>query len=328
MNNIEFSRRELRELSMLGPSGCLGKFFLTRLSSDSPSSIICLVADSCTFSGLGGVSRKYPDSVINVGIAEQNLLGVAGGLAANGFNPFVSGYSSFLSLRSADQVKVVMAYMNLPVKLIGLTSGYAVSSLGPTHLCLEDLSLMCSFPNIMVLSPSDGVSIMSILALAEKTTSPVYIRMPGTLNLPIIYKNRFEAVLGGSNRLKEGEEIEILSYGSMIETSLKVAEKLEKAGVSVGLTDVYSLRPLDTRRLASLAHLSYIVIIEEHSVFGGLGSLVEDFYGSFCHRPKILKFGHSGNYPHAASYSATLHQMGLSPDIIANKVMKELKHEQ
>ena len=167
---IEVTAKNTRIWSRLGPSGALGIAAL-ELAETSPD-MVMLTADLSFFSGLERFKERYPDRLYNFGIAEQNMVGAAGGLAKEGFLPFVSTYASFAASRCADQVRVNMSYMKLPIKLIGLTSGFGAGILGATHMSIEDIAVMRSLPNITVISPADGTEIIKCMLAAAGSEEP------------------------------------------------------------------------------------------------------------------------------------------------------------
>lgn len=158
---IEYNERNIKKWSMLGPSGVLGLAACEFAEKDD--NFAMLTADLCSFSGLERFKNTHQDKLYNFGIAEQNMVGVAAGMAKEGMNVFATTYATFCSTRALDQVRVNMGYMKLPVTLIGLTSGYSAGILGATHMAIEDIAIMRSIPNIVVLSPSDGMETMKAL---------------------------------------------------------------------------------------------------------------------------------------------------------------------
>ena len=171
---IDFSKRNIRIWSLLGPGGALSTAAM-ELGEVKPE-VQMMTADLNYYSGLKRFSKAYPGRLINVGIAEQNLIGVAAGLAKEGYMPFANTYASFCASRCADQVRVNMAYMKLPIKLIGLSAGLDAGVLGATHMAVEDLAVMRSLPNITVLSPADCTEIIKAVLASSETPDPTYIR--------------------------------------------------------------------------------------------------------------------------------------------------------
>ena len=240
---IVYDKRNIRTWSLLGPSGAHGTAAVELAETDPR--VLFLTADLCFFSGLERFKAAYPDRIYNVGIAEQNMLGIAGGLAKEGFVPFCNTYASFCASRCADQVRVNMSYMGLPIKLIGLTAGYGAGVLGATHASIEDVSLMRALPNITVISPADCTEIIKTILAAAKTPDPTYIRLTGPMNTPIVYKEDYKFEIGKAIYIKEGEDVCFIATGSMVYQTVQASKLLEKEGVSCGVINMHTIKPLD-----------------------------------------------------------------------------------
>ena len=323
---IQFDRKSIRTWSMLGPSGVLGLAACEFAETDKDFAIV--TADLCSFSGLDRFKTNYPDRIYNVGIAEQNMIGVAAGMAKEGMNVFATTYATFASTRVLDQVKVNMGYMGLPVKLVGLTSGFSVGILGPTHMSMEDLAIMRSIPNMIVFSPSDCTETMKVLIAASNVEAPVYIRMSGTSRSPVIYSEDYDFTIGKAVRLKEGEDVCIMATGTMVNLSLKIAEEMEKEGVSCEVINFHTIKPIDEEMIINACNKKCIVTIEEHSRIGGFGSAVAEVLAPLRKKVPHLIIGTEDHYPHASSYVNLLRQNGLTEDIIYEKIKKFFKENE
>lgn len=320
---IDFTSINIRTWSRLGSCGAFG-IAAMELPEINDKSVV-LTADLCTFSGLDRFKAKYPDRLYNIGIAEQNMIGIAAGMAKEDFIPFATTYATFASMRCADQIKVNMGYMHLPVKLVGLTAGFSVGILGATHISLEDIAVMRAIPNIVILSPADCTATIKATLAAAKTKTPIYLRLSGTMNNPVVYKEDFDFEIGKAITLREGTDIVIIATGTMVYNTLKAAEKLEENGLSVKVIDMHTIKPLDEEAVKVSCSAKLIVTVEEHSIYGGLGSAVAEMLASKKDRPPHLIIGISGDYPHAASYSYLLEQAGLTVPQIAERILKTYK---
>ena len=270
----DFSSVNIRTWSRLGSCGAFGTAALEL--PEINDKIVILTADLRTFSGLDRFGAKYPDRLYNVGIAEQNMVGVAAGLAKEGFVPFATTYATFASMRCADQIKVNMGYMKLPVKLVGLTAGYSVGILGATHISLEDIAVIRSIPNITILSPADCTATITAVAAAAETDTPVYLRLSGTMNNPVVYKEDFNFEIGRAITLRDGSDVAVIATGTMVYNALKAAEKLEENSLSVKIIDMHTIRPIDIEAIQSACSAKLLVTVEEHGVSGGLGGAVAE----------------------------------------------------
>lgn len=318
---IEFDKKNIRTWSLLGPSGAFGSSALEIAEQNDKA--LMLTADLCFFSGLERFKSAYPNRLYNLGIAEQNMIGVAAGLAKEGFVPFVNTYASFCCSRCLDQVRVNMSYMKLPIKLIGLTAGYAAGILGATHMSVEDLAIMRSLPNITVISPADCSEIVKAMLAAAKTPDPTYIRLSGPINTPIVYKEDFKFEIGKAIELKEGTDICIIATGSMVYQSLQAAKMLEDNGVSCAVINMHTIKPLDKEMINRVNNnYEYIFTAEEHSVIGGLHSAVSEYLAKERNHTPIIPIGINDMFVSAGSYDYQMEESDLLPEQIKNKVLE------
>lgn len=323
---IEINRRNIRTWSLLGPSGAHGAAAMELVQNDPR--VIMLTADLCFFSGLERLKSSFPDRILNLGIAEQNMIGVAAGLAKEGFIPFANTYASFCASRCADQVRVNMSYMNLPIKLIGLTAGYGAGILGATHVSIEDVSLMRALPNITVISPADCTEIIKAMTACSQTPDPTYIRLTGPVNTPIVYQEDYDFRIGKAIRLRNGNDVCIIATGSMVYQSLKTAKMLEQKGISCSVLNMHTLKPLDKEAIqqANETH-KLLVTAEEHSLIGGLYSAVAEMLATEENHRPLLPFGIRDVFVHAGSYNWQLEQSGLTAEYMTETIVEKYKKE-
>lgn len=316
---IEYSRKNIRAWSLLGPSGAHGTAAI-ELAETNPD-IVMLTADLCYFSGLERFKAAFPDRIYNLGIAEQNMIGVAAGLAKEGFIPFVNTYASFCASRCADQVRTNMAYMKLPIKLIGLTAGYGAGILGATHVSIEDVALMRALPNITVISPADGMEIIKAMLTAAETRDPTYIRLTGPMNTPVVYKEDYDFTIGKAITLQQGEDVAVIATGSMVAQSLKAAKALEEEGISCSVINMHTLKPIDREAImrADKTH-KLIVTAEEHNVIGGLYSAIAEVLCTQTEHRPILPIAIEDQFVHAGNYSYQMAESGLTSEVMTRKI--------
>ena len=309
---------------MLGSCGVFGIAMNDLAEADS--SIAVVTADLCSFSGLERFKARHGDYFYNIGIAEQNLLGVAAGLANEGFNVFASTYASFATTRALDQVRVDMGYMKLPIKLVGLTSGFSVGILGATHMAIEDIAIMRSIPNIIILSPADGVETYKAIVASANLDKPVYIRLSGTMNNPVVYAGDYDFEIGKIIELKSDGEIAIFATGTMVYEAWNAIRILEKENIHCGLYDVHTIKPLDRQCIEKIvADISLIVTVEEHSVIGGLGGAIAELISKMSNRPPFIRVGVKDKYDHAGSYEYLKNSNKLNAAGIAEYIKKYLR---
>lgn len=320
---IKFDMRSARTWSMLGPSGVLG--LATCELAEEDENFVVVTSDLCFFSGLERFKNAYPNRLINVGIAEQNMIGVAAGMIKEGMKVFTTTYATFASTRVLDQVKVNAGYMNLPIKIIGLTAGFSVGILGATHMSTEDIAIMRSIPNMVVISPADCMETMKAIMAVANTNQPTYIRMNGTQRQPIVYNEDYDFEIGNAIKLKEGKDVSIMASGATVYQALRAAELLESEGVFCDVIDIHTIKPIDSEMILSCCDRRIIVTVEEHSKVGGLGSAVAEVLASKKNTPPQLILGVDDVYPHAASYETLMEKSGLTSEHIFKQIIEFLK---
>ena len=313
-----YSNVEIRTWAMLGQRGTFGSAMEQLAKQDKR--IIALTADLCNTSGLDRFAAKYPQRFINLGIAEQNLVGVASGIADAGEIPFATTFANFATLRACEQVRHFMGYMGCNVKLIGLSAGFAMEYFGNTHYALEDIAAIRAIPNIAILSPADGMEVVKCVEAALCHKGGVYIRLTGTMNQPIVHKKDFDFKIGEPIVLKEGNDVVIFSTGSMVSRTLEAARILETKEIHASVIDVHTVKPFCMRQKEFLHSKRLVVTVEEHSIMGGLGSAVIEELAVGSYSLPVLRLGITGGYLKAGGYSYMLEQHGLTPERIAHKI--------
>jgi len=237
--------------------------------------IVTVVSDSVGSSKLGGFRKLYPERQVNVGIAEQNLVGVGAGLANGGLVPFVSGASCFLTARALEQIKADVAYSNTNVKLCGQSSGIAYGELGPTHHSIEDLAWLRPLTNLMLLVPSDPWETVEAVKFAASHDGPIFIRVS---RMPVpelsVPNRRFRP--GKAEVVREGSDLAVIACGTTVHLALTAAESLAAGGISARVLNFSTINPLDEEAVLAAAETGAIVTVEEHSVRGGLGSAIAE----------------------------------------------------
>lgn len=317
---MDFKPAFIRTLSMLGQRGAFGQA-LTELGYDNEN-IVALSADLCNTSGLDRFKKAYPDRFINVGIAEQNMVGIAAGLAARGKVPFATTFANFAALRACEQVRHFMGYMHENVKLVGFGAGFSFGMFGTTHYAVEDIAALRAINHLIILSPADGVSVVKAVEAAVKINAPVYLRLSGTMNNPVVYKEDFDFEIGKAITLREGMDIAVIATGTMVYNSLKAAEKLAENGLSVKVIDMHTIKPLDVEAVKAVCSAKLIVTVEEHSIYGGLGGAVAEVLALERDNPPHLVVGTRNDYPHAGDFAYMQETHNLTAPQIAEKILK------
>lgn len=267
---------------------------LTDLAA-TDSRIVAVVNDSVGSSKLGGFQKAYPDRLINVGIAEQTMVGVGAGLANGGQIPFVSAAACFLTGRALEQIKADVAYANFNVKLVGQSSGVAYGELGPTHHSIEDLAWLRVLTNLTVIVPSDRWETEQAIRWAAAHEGPVFIRI-SRMPVPDLYGPNRVFSVGKAETLRAGGDLAIIACGTTVHLAVAAADLLAGEGIAARVLNMATINPLDEAAVLSAAETGAIVTVEEASVRGGLGGAVAELT-SANHPVPIERMGFPGFVP-------------------------------
>lgn len=253
-------------------SAYIGK--LIEISADNPN-VLHLLADSGT--GFDELFRRYfPDRIYNFGIGEENMIGAAAGMATAGKIPFVYTSGAFLAYRSLEFIRDDICFQNLNVKIVGMGSGISWSSLGPTHHTTEDIAILRSIPNLMILSPATPIQATCCVQKAYEHDGPVYIRL-GMNHEKEFYESNYELSSLRNDVVIDGEDIAVFTTGSILEVTYDVCKKLNDEGFSTKLINVVSLKPFIDKELLELASsIKHVFIVEEHNIHGGLAGIISE----------------------------------------------------
>jgi transketolase len=290
--------------------------------AETDQRIVAVVNDSVGSSKLGAFGKRWPHRLINVGIAEQNMVGVGAGLANGGKVPFVSGASCFLTGRALEQIKADVAYSSANVKLAGISSGVAYGELGPTHHSIEDFAWLRALPNIAIVAPSDPWETAEAVKAAVAHDGPVFLRL-SRMGVPALRRpDGAVFCIGKAETLVEGSDAAIIANGVMVTRAIEAAAVLAQEGVRARVVNMASIAPLDIDAILAAAATGAVVTVEEHSVRGGLGSAVAEVVSTNvpC-RMRILGFP---GFAPTGSAGWLLDHFGLNAAGIAGAV-REIK---
>ena len=269
--------------------------------------IVVLDADLSGSTKTSIFAKEFPDRFINVGIAEQNLMGISAGLAAYGKIPFASTFAVFAAGRAYDQIRSSICYPNLNVKICATHAGITAGEDGATHQMLEDISLMKTMPNMQVFSPSDDIQTKWLIEEISKIQGPVYVRL-ARMATPVIYDENQKFEIGKMVQLGEGTDASIFATGIMVSEALKAQEKLAQEGIYVRVIDVHTIKPIDREMIIKCAkETDKLITVEDHSIIGGLGSsicevLAEEYPKKVTRIGMKDRFGKSGKADQLLKY--------------------------
>lgn len=246
---------------------------LLELAAQNPA-IYAITSDARGSSTVASFAKKFPERFVEAGIAEQNEIGVAAGLAIMGKIPFVCAPAAFLSARAAEQIKLDVSYSEKNVKIVGVSAGLAYGTAGMSHYSINDFAVMRSFFGLNVLAPSDAYQSACLTALIANSPAAAYMRM-GRSPVPNVYKGDETFEIGKAYKLREGDDITLIACGRMVYHAVKAAEHLEQAGIHARVLDMFTIKPLDEDAIITAARgTAGIITIEEHVQTGGLGEAV------------------------------------------------------
>lgn len=277
--------------------------------------IVVLEADISKSTMTNIFSLEFPERFFNMGVCEQNMLGVAAGLAATNKIPFVSTYAVFASMRACEQIRTSICYPGLNVKIAVSHGGLTPGNDGPTHQAIEDMGIMRTIPNMTVLMPADAISTKKLVKQSITINGPVYIRLTRDA-VPIIYSDNDDFRIGKGVLLREGKDVAIIAIGDMAYYAIQAAERLEKEGIDVCVADMHTLKPLDNDLVIKLARETRrIVTVEDHNIINGLGSAVAEVLSENI--PVLLKrVGIRDTFAESGAYEDLLKKYDLYTDNI------------
>lgn len=317
---MEYTKKNAKRWSIIGQRPTFGTA-LYELAKENEN-IVAVVADVVNSAGLANMSKELPNQVINVGIAEQNMMGIAAGLSSEGYTVFTTTFAPFQAMRCLEQVRVNQGYMGNKVVMVGLAGGVAYGELGFTHCTIEDVALLRAIPNIAVVTPADSMELVKIVEAAVNYPTSIYIRLMDKTGIPMVYEDDYDFAIGKAVPIITEGDIAIIANGPQVYHAVKAAKKFkEDHGREIAVYDFHTVKPLDEELLTNLiGNTKAIITVEEHSVIGGLGSAVAEFYADKPNHPLIYKMGVADEYPHGASHEVLLAKYNLDESGIFNKI--------
>lgn len=297
---------------------------ITALADEYPN-LVVLDADLAGATKTGFFKAKHPERFFDCGIAEQNMMGVAAGLATVGKIPFASSFAMFAAGRAYEIVRNSIGYPHLNVKIGATHAGISVGEDGATHQCNEDIALMRTIPGMTIINPADAVEATAAIKAAVDYVGPVYMRF-GRLAIPVFNDPKtYKFEIGKGIWLKKGEDVTIIATGLMVWEAIEASNALEKEGIHAGVINIHTIKPIDKEIITEAAENSkFIVTAEEHSIIGGLGAAVCEVLCESCPK-KVVRIGINDEFGHSGPAKDLLKEYGLSSENIVNKVKENLK---
>ena len=288
-------------------------------AAESDHDIIVICSDSRGSASLTPFANTYPEQFVEVGIAEQNLVSISAGMAAAGKKVFAASPASFLSTRSYEQAKVDVAYSDTNVTLIGISGGISYGALGMTHHSCQDIAAFCALPGMRVYLPSDRFQTTKLIEALLRDKKPAYVRVSRSASEDI-YDENIPFELNTANWIRHGSDVCLIACGEMVSHAVHAADILRNAGIAAGVLDMYCLKPLDQNAILEAANESkFLVTIEEHSIFGGLGSLVAQTV-SARHPTRVCQIALPDCHLISGTSAEVFAYYGMDPEGIAKQV--------
>lgn len=298
---------------------------LVKLGAQNPQ-VVVLDADLSKSTKTADFKKQYPERFFNMGIAEQNLLGTAAGLAAAGKIPFASTFAVFATGRAFEQIRNSIAYTKLNVKIAATHAGLTVGEDGASHQAIADVAVMRALPNMTVIVPADGIEAEKAVFAAAEKDGPVYIRM-GRSGVPVLFSEEYVFTIGKAAVMKAGSDVTVIAYGIMVADAINVAKELEREGISVRVVNMATIKPIDKEAVISAAlETGAIVTAEEHTIIGGLGSAVAEVLVENVPVP-LERVGVKDTFGESGKPQELLEKYGLTPKDIKAAIYKVLERK-
>ena len=319
---MEINKVKVRTWSMLGERRTFGT--VMDVYAPEMDKVFVMSGDLLTSSGLDRFVRNNPDKFLSAGISEQNMVGIASGLAANGYKPFITSFSPFITGRVYDQVRMHLGYMHHDVKLVGLAAGIGVGIQGNSHFGLDDVALMRAVPGMVIVEPADCTEVVKAVKAIYDYDGPVYLRLIGEAGAPVVNHADYDFEIGKAITLRDGKDVAIVAAGTMVYQSLEAAKLLAENGIECKVINMHTIKPIDTVTLDAIADYKLVVAIEEANVVGGLGGAMAEYYVQQEKCPRMMIMGVNDCFPKAGKYKYMLRELELDAEGIAKRIEEKL----
>jgi transketolase len=315
----------IKAYAKLGQKGAAAGIGMMELAKRDPDMRV-VVADSVAIASLDRFYTYYPDRVINAGISEQSMVGIAAGLSSeDGRAVYACTYAEFVVTRALEFVRHNLAYHNFNVKLVGNSAGFAMETLSISHWATEDITFARALPNMTILSAADSLEAIKCVIAAHDVKGPVYVRLSGLLNCPIVYDKDFDFQLGKANVLREGDDVTVIATGMMVREAFDAAEQLSAQGINCTVVDMHTIKPLDTDCIDKAIKSSKLIVsVEEHSIIGGLGGAIAEYLSDKAGTPRLVRIGVNDFFCKLGELRYCWEQHGLTAPKIADRIKKEI----
>jgi transketolase len=325
MNNTILNKSNFKIWSRLGMRATFGVAALELVNT--VEKLMILTSDVSTSAGLDRFKKKFPNNYLDVGIAEQNLIGIGAGLASEGFNVITTTFAPFQTMRCCEQIKVNLGYMKQKLCMVGLASGLVLGRLGYTHCCIEDVGILRSIPNLTIITPADSGEVVKAVIASIKQKNSVYIRLTGGANIDQIYEDDYSFEIGKSITLQKGNDISIFASGTMVKVAIDCARILSQNNIDSEVVNMHTIKPIDVDKIEESAKKTKLIVsIEDHNIIGGMGSAIAEKLVCVKNSPQQIFFGINDTYSEGGEYNFLKEKFNLTPDFISKKIISKFKN--
>ena len=325
---MSLTKAKVRSFSRLGQRATFFGVAMPEIA-DQKDDMCVITADLAQLSNLTRFADEHPDKFLNVGIAEQNMIGIASGLAMEGTLVYATTYASFIAVRDLEHVRQHLSNLKLNVKLIGTAAGVVAARSGVAHWASEDVSFIRSLPNMVVMSAADSLEAYHMAFFSAEYEGPMYIRLNGVPNSPMVYDENYTFEPFKIDVIKEGRDVAIIGTGLMVNEALEASKLLEAEEISCTVANMHTVKPIDKETLEKLfRNHKMIATVEEHNVIGGIGSAVAEYKATLNNTPKQLFFGFPDSFTEAGTSQYIWEKFGITASQIAERIIKELRNEE
>lgn len=289
--------------------------------------LLVVTGDVSTSAGLDRFKKMYPEKYVDVGIAEQNMLGVATGLSNLGFKTLTTTFSPFQTLRCCEQIKNNLGYMNSDIVMVGLASGLVLGTLGFTHASIEDVGAIRSVPNLNIISPSDCLETVKSVKASLKSNNPTYIRLTGGQMNEIVYEDDYNYKIGKAIKLRNGNDIAIVACGTRVRDAIDAVDLYyENFKKKLSVYNFHTIKPIDKDTILEMSKkYRYILSFEEHNIIGGLASSISEVLAALNTSTRLFAFGIPDLYPKGGEYSHILKTLKIDKNGIYEHLVNHMK---
>lgn len=323
---MKFEDRNIDLWSKIGSRATFGTCLLEIQKEFNKLQIV--TSDVSTSAGLDRFKKMHPEKYTDVGISEQNLIGVATGLSEMGYNVITTTFSPFQILRCCEQIKNNLGYMKSKITMVGLASGLVLGTLGFTHASIEEVGAIRSIPNMNIISPADSLETVKAVYACLNQNKSSYIRLTGGQPNPKVYESDYNFQIGKSIKLRNGEKIAILACGARVKDAIEASDELFKNfNKKISVYNFHTIKPIDEKEILLISQkYQYVITIEEHNIIGGLGSAIAEILSSLPNsKSQLIRFGIKDNYPQGGEYNYLLNLLKLNKESLYKQVLKLLE---